>query len=94
MTFQRRNANSMKKDLDVLGNVLDELTERQRLILRQMTKTGQWNVPDNVLENVLETSATLAAFFGGDARTIRRDLNHIMIGIIAVYCPARNDLSR
>lgn len=44
-----------------------QLTERQRRIV----ETGQWNV----LENVLETSATLATLFGVDARTIRRDLN-------------------
>ena len=29
----------------------------------------------NVLENVLETSATLAVYFHVDARTIRRDMS-------------------
>lgn len=37
------------------------------------------NVPENVtvhvLENVLETSASLAKYFQVDARTIRRDLS-------------------
>ena len=51
--------------------VLEELTERQRLLIKRMVETGQWNV----LENVLETSASLAAYFGVDARTIRRDLS-------------------
>ena len=33
--------------------------------------TGQWNV----LENVLETSSTLAAYFEVNPRTIRRDIS-------------------
>ena len=64
---------------DVLQNmrkeVLEELTERQRLLIKRMVETGQWNALENVLENVLETSASLAAYFGVDARTIRRDLS-------------------
>ena len=64
---------------DVLQNirkeVLEELTERQRLLTKRMVETGQWNALENVLENVLETSASLAAYFGVDARTIRRDLS-------------------
>ena len=60
---------------DVLGNIdhisASQLTERQRRIVDRLVETGQWNV----LENVLETSATLATLFGVDARTIRRDLN-------------------
>ena len=55
--------------------VLEELTERQRLLIKRMVETGQWNALENVLENVLETSASLAAYFGVDARTIRRDLS-------------------
>ena len=59
---------------DVLGNIdlisASQLTERQRRIVERLVETGQWNV----LENVLETSATLADLFGVDARTIRRDL--------------------
>ncbi|MBP3823507.1 MAG: DeoR family transcriptional regulator [Bacteroidaceae bacterium] len=60
---------------DVLGSIdyisASQLTDRQRRIVDRFVETGQWNV----LENVLETSATLAALFGVDARTIRRDLN-------------------
>ncbi|MBR3495279.1 MAG: DeoR family transcriptional regulator [Prevotella sp.] len=48
-----------------------QLTEPQRRIVDRLVETGQWNV----LENVLETSATLATLFGVDAKTIRRDLN-------------------
>jgi len=59
----------------VLGNIdrisASQLTERQRRIVDRLVETGQWNV----LENVLETSATLATLLGVDARTIRRDLN-------------------
>ena len=40
-------------------------------------------VPGNVLENVLETSDSLAAYFGVNARTIRRDLSDLQTrGII------------
>ena len=60
---------------DVPSGVISELTERQRFILKRMEETGQWNALQNVLENVLETSVTLAAFLGVDARTIRRDLS-------------------
>ena len=75
VTFQRRNANSLKKDTNVLEGVLEKLTERQKLLVKRMMETGQWNVLENVLENILETSATLAAFLGVNERTIRRDLN-------------------
>ena len=62
---------------DVLGNTdsisASQLTERQRRIVDRLVKTEQWNA----LENVLETSATLVALLGGDARTIRHDLNSL-----------------
>lgn len=57
-----------------LQNVLEEtkqLTERQKNIFNRLIETGQMNV----LENVLETSASLATHFKVDARTIRRDLS-------------------
>ena len=58
-----------------LQNVLEEktkqLTERQKNIFNRLIETGQMNV----LENVLDTSASLATHFKVDARTIRRDLN-------------------
>ena len=48
-----------------------QLTERQKKIFNRQIETGQMNV----LENVLETSASLATHFKVDARTIRRDLS-------------------
>ena len=57
-----------------LQNVLEEtkqLTERQKNIFNRLIETGQMNV----LENVLETSASLATHFKVGARTIRRDLS-------------------
>ena len=52
---------------------LVQLTERQRNIFNRLIETGQMSV----LDNVLETSASLATHFKVDARTIRRDLTHI-----------------
>ncbi len=73
VSFKRKNMNG--GHINVLGDTDDisasQLTERQRRIVDRVVETGQWNV----LENVLETSATLAALLGVDARTIRRDLN-------------------
>ena len=68
---------------NVLENVLnemgDELSERQKNIMSKLVDTSRVNV----LENVLETSASLAAYFGVDARTIRRDLSDLQTrGII------------
>ena len=57
-----------------LQNVLEEtkqLTERQKNIFNRLIETGQMNV----LENVLETSASLATHFKVGARTIRRVLS-------------------
>ena len=58
-----------------LQNVIEEkikqLTERQKKIFNRQIETGQMNV----LENVLETSASLATHFKVDVRTIRRDLS-------------------
>ncbi len=48
-----------------------QLTERQKKIFNRQIETGQMNV----LENVLETSASLATHFKVDVRTIRRDLS-------------------
>ena len=42
-----------------------------KAIVKRLVETGQ----RNVLENVLETSATLAVYFHVDARTIRRDMS-------------------
>lgn len=51
-----------------------QLTERQAKIINRMKETGKLNVLGNVLENVLETSASLASYSGVNERTIRRDL--------------------
>ena len=48
-----------------------QLIEKQKNIFNQLIVTGQMNV----LENVLETSASLAWHFKVDARAIRRDLS-------------------
>lgn len=42
--------------------------------LKRFISTGSKNVLGNVLENVLETSASLAEYFHVNERTIRRDL--------------------
>ena len=57
-----------------LQNVLEEtkqLTERQKNIFNRLIETGQMSV----LDNVLETSVSLATHFKVGARTIRRDLS-------------------
>ncbi|MBR6063917.1 MAG: DeoR family transcriptional regulator [Bacteroidales bacterium] len=71
--------NNLQKSTDVLENVpenipaeiIAELFERQLHVIGRLLETGE----RNVLENVLETSGTLAAFFNVNERTIRRDLN-------------------
>ena len=45
--------------------------ERQKNIFNRLIETGQMTV----LDNVLETSASLATHFKVDVRTIRRDLS-------------------
>ena len=56
---------------DVIKDVTKKLSESQILLLKRLSETGQWNA----LENVLETSSTLAAYFGVNPRTIRRDIS-------------------
>ena len=54
-------------------NVLEnniQLTERQKSIINRLSKTGEINV----LENVMENSVSLANYFDVSERTIRRDL--------------------
>ena len=48
-----------------------QLNKRQKNIFNRLIETEQMNV----LENALETSASLATHFKVDARTIRRDLS-------------------
>ena len=78
MLFRSNNSGQTSPIVD-LQNVLEEktkqLTERQKNIFNRLIETGQMSVLDNVLENVLETSASLAKYFKVDARTIRRDLS-------------------
>ncbi|MBP1531474.1 MAG: DeoR family transcriptional regulator [Bacteroidaceae bacterium] len=56
---------------NVGGRNATKFTERQKIIFGRLIETGQINV----LDNVLETSASLATHFKVDARTIRRDLS-------------------
>lgn len=83
--------NSHQNAADVLENVLqnipadilNELSERQKNIVCRLIETGQRNVLENVLQNALETSATLAVYFNVNERTIRRDLQTLQAkGII------------
>lgn len=73
------NVSGKKSTIVDRQNVLEEktkqLTERQKNIFNRLIETGQMSVLENVLENVLETSASLAKYFKVDARTIRRDLS-------------------
>ena len=52
-----------------------ELSERQKGIVSRLFETGQKIVQDDFLEDVLETSASLATYFKVNERTIRRDLS-------------------
>lgn len=83
--------NSLQNPADVLENVLQnipadilsELSERQKNIIGRLIETGQGNVLENVLQNAIETSATLAIYFNVSERTIRRDLQTLQTkGII------------
>ncbi|MBR1469588.1 MAG: DeoR family transcriptional regulator, partial [Prevotella sp.] len=92
VTFQRNNVN--RGQIGVLENTgtisSSQLSERQRKIVDRLIETGQWNALENVLENVLETSATLAILFNVDSRTIRRDLNILQAkGVIRHEGPDR-----
>ena len=60
---------------DVGSLSVAQLTERHKNIFNRLIETGQMSVLENVLKNVLETSASLAKYFKVDARTIRRDLS-------------------
>jgi len=58
-----------------IGDLAKVLTPKEELQRIFEEETEQMNVLDSVLENVLETSASLAWHFKVDARTIRRDLS-------------------
>ena len=79
VTFQRNNVGTMKpKDITEenkreKSDVLKQLTERQKGIVARLIETGQ----RNVLENVLETSASLSKKFKVNERTIRRDMSDL-----------------
>lgn len=60
---------------NVTVNVLDKLTERQRLILCQLIATGQTDVTVNVTVNVTENASSLALKNKVTERTIKRDLS-------------------
>lgn len=65
---------------NVVENVLDnysKLNERQRNVLKRLMETGQKHVIENdedVVENVVENSDTLAQVLGVSPRTVQRDL--------------------
>ena len=67
---EKRPENVLEKTL----NKEVQLTERQAKIINKLKETGKMNVLGNVLENILETSASLASYLGVNERTIRRDL--------------------
>ena len=70
---QKKDQKSTKWPENVLEKTLNkevQLTERQAKIINRLKETGKMNV----LENVLETSASLAFYLGVNERTIRRDL--------------------
>ena len=60
---------------NVGGRNATKFTERQKIIFGRLIETEQMNVLDSVLENVLETSASLATHFKVDARAILRNLS-------------------
>lgn len=60
--------NDTKVDID---NVIDKLTERQKVILQYITIA----TTNDVIENVIETTSTLAKKIGVSSRTIARDLD-------------------
>ena len=66
---EKRPDNVLEKTL----NKEVQLTERQAKIINRLKETGKMNV----LENVLETSASLASYLGVNERTIRRDLQFL-----------------
>ena len=58
-----------------------------KAIVKRLVETGQ----RNVLENVLETSATFATYFHVDARTIRRGMSTLQVkGIIRCDGPDKD----
>ena len=65
------------------GNYL-QLTERQRNIIDRLIETGKLRVSDNVLENALETSASLAKHLSVSERTIR--LDSFCTNAYCIYC--------
>lgn len=81
---EHANGGSENKAVNVLENVpedtvknFEQLTARQQNIINRMVETGKMNVLGNVIVNVLETSASLAEYFGVNERTIRRDLKFL-----------------
>ena len=74
------NGSPENKTVNVPENLvknIEQLSKRQQDIIKRMIETGKMNVLANVLVNVLETSASLAEYFGVNERTIRRDLRFL-----------------
>lgn len=64
-----------KGDNNVLDNVLDKLTERQRIIYDIVKRNVLENENKDVLDNTIETTESLAKKLSVSSRTIRRDLD-------------------
>ena len=68
---------------DGIDNVLEKLTERQRVIYDTLKADVRDNVRDNVRDDVNETTETLARKLSVSSRTIRRDLDKMKsLGIV------------
>ena len=64
-----------KGDNNVPDNVLDKLTERQRIIYDIIKRNVLENENKDVLDNTIETTESLAKKLSVSSRTIRRDLD-------------------
>lgn len=65
VSFKRKNVNHGHQDaLGSIGGIsASQLTERQRRIVDRLVETGQWNVLENVLENVRKDSEAKAGVY-------------------------------
>lgn len=81
IVFDRPNRAVLGKDAieNVTENIISNVSERQRLIIRRLIETGTADVTVNVTEN----ASTLAKKFAVTERTIKRDLTALQsLGII------------
>ena len=74
--------NSSQSKEKVIDNVIEQLTERQRAILNILKIS--------VIENVIESTTTIARKTGVSPRTIMRDLNELRTkGLVRHVGPAK-----